>query len=76
MDKVVSAFGNTSITVDVRSQIVAEAINYLMRHAPGLVDKMGGIELAREKVEARIPQVAAATMPAVVSVPGPAAVKV
>lgn len=76
MDKVVNAFGHTTITVDVRSQIVAEAFNYLVRHTPTLVDKMGGVDLVREKIEARIPQVAADTMPTVVAVPGPASVKI
>lgn len=53
-----------SLSVDVGSKVVAEALQYAVDNGPGwLIGWMGGIDGVREKLLARLPITEAATIP-------------
>lgn len=41
-------------TVDVKNKMVANALQYAIGHFPSMIDQMGGIDKAREKLQARL----------------------
>jgi small basic protein len=56
LQKAVDTFGTKEITFDVKSAVVADAVNYAIDHGPGkLIDLMGGAEGIEQKIIARLP---------------------
>lgn len=62
LQKAVGAIGSKEITVDVKSAVVADAVQYAIDHGPNkLIAAMGGADGVEEKIIARLPLPPSAT---------------
>jgi hypothetical protein len=55
INSVAGANHDTTLSVDVGNKVAAEALQYVTKHAPGwMMDHVGGWDLLREKIIARL----------------------
>lgn len=52
-----------ALTINVGNGVTAAAVTYAVNHAPKLVEQMGGLDMVRQKVQARLDFDEAAVLP-------------
>lgn len=55
LNEVRGAMKGKALNFDVRNKVLAEALRFAVRNAPGLIKSMGGEQAAMDKLKARVP---------------------